>query len=102
MRHKPEHTCFHPCAGCAFELGAQTAKKRPKEAAKYVWMVVGSDNPCDIRRYSFSHAEGVAQLSHRKKGKFEDRHSGGKWTLFKLVRVNREKAAPSTGGSHGV
>lgn len=87
MRYKPEHTCFDYCPGCAFELGEQSAKKKPKESAKYIWMVIGSDNPCDIRRYSFSHQEGIAQLSHTKN--YKDGVTGGAWTLFKLVRVNR-------------
>lgn len=90
MNHKPSHTCFpssRECPGCAFELGAQLAKKKPKEAAKYVWMVVGSDNPCDIRRYAFSHTAGVAQLAHTKN--FKD-YTGGTWRLFKLVPVNKK------------
>lgn len=91
MRHKPGHSCFSSleCAGCAFELGEQLAKKKPEEAAKYVWMVIGSDNPCDIRRYAFSHEEAVAQLAHAKRAKYKDKWSGGTWVLFKLVRVNR-------------
>ena len=89
MRHKPQHTCFQECAGCAFELGKQLATKKPKEYAKYVWMVIGSDNPCDIRRYSFSHEQGISQLSHTKK--FKDGH-GQEWVLFKLVRVSRTKS----------
>lgn len=91
MRHKPEHSCFPSreyCAACAYELGVQDAKKKPKEAAKYVWMVVGSDDPCDIRRYAFSHQEAVAQLAHAKKNKYKD-YTGGVWTLFKLVRANK-------------
>lgn len=94
MRHQPNHTCFpshRECAGCAFELGAALAKKKPTEAAKYVWMVVGSDNPCDIRRYAFSYEAGMAQLAHRKKGKFKDDFTGGVWTLFKLVQVKKTK-----------
>lgn len=89
MRYEPKHNCFDNCPACAFELGATLAKKKDKESAKYVWMVVGSDNPLDIRRYSFSHEQGIAQLSHQKT--FKDRGTGGKWTLFKLVRVNRKK-----------
>jgi hypothetical protein len=99
-RQKPNHTCLptfqliHNCPGCAFELGEQLATKTPTESAKYVWMVVGSDNPCDIRRYSFSHAQGVAQLAHAKKrerkGRYKD-YTGGTWRLFKLVPVNREE-----------
>lgn len=94
MRDKPEHDCFpsRHCAGCAFELGAQLAKKKPKESAKYVWMVTGSDNPCDIRRYAFSHAEGVAQLAHAKRSKYKDKFTGGTWGLFKLVKVNKTEA----------
>ena len=88
MKNKPQHTCFIGCAGCAYELGYQTAKKKPKESAKYIWMIVGSDNPCDIRRYSFSHSEGISQLSHTKD--YTDSITGGKWTLFKLVRVKRK------------
>lgn len=88
MRHKPDHTCFHECAGCAFELGEQLAKKQPTESAKYVWMILGSDNPCDIRRYAFSHKQGIEQLSHAKKRKYKD-YAGGVWTLFKLVRVRK-------------
>ena len=92
MRHKPEHTCFPSrvdCAGCAFELGESLAKKKPTESAKFVWMVVGSDNPCDIRRYAFSHDQGKAQLAHVKKN-FKDSFSGGTWRLFKLVPVKRK------------
>lgn len=94
MRHKPDHTCFpshRECAGCAFELGESLAKIKPKEAAKYVWMVVGSDNPCDIRRYAFSHEEGIGQLAHAAKRKYKDDFTGGTWTLFKLVRVKKTK-----------
>lgn len=91
MTHQPEHTCFHSCAGCAFELGTQLAKKKPKENAKYVWMVTNSDNPCDIRRYAFSHQEGIAQLAHAKKSKYKDLFTGGTWTLFKLVRVKKSQ-----------
>lgn len=91
MKYKPNHTCFSGCPGCAFELGAQLAKKKPTEAAKYVWMIVGSDNPCDVRRYAFSYKEGVNQLAHlrNKKGKYKDDFTGGVWTLFKLVRVKK-------------
>lgn len=101
MRHKPGHTCLptfdliHRCAGCAYELAEGEAKRKPTESAKYVWMIVGSDNPCDIRRYSFSHGEGVAQLAHAKKRLRKDRYkdyTGGTWRLFKLVPVNRETA----------
>lgn len=95
MTYKPEHSCFpahRHCAACAFELGELLAKKKPKERAKYVWMVEGSDNPCDIRRYAFSHGDAVAQLSHAKRKKYKDDFSGGTWRLFKLVPVNREKA----------
>ena len=88
MRYKPNHTCLTACAGCSYELGVQDTKKKPKESAKYVWMVVGSENPCDIRRYAFSHAEGVAQLAHVKKYKDQ---SGGVWRLFKLVPVNKKR-----------
>lgn len=88
MTHKPEHTCMHQCPACAYELGYQTAKKKPKEFAKYVWMIIGSNNPCDIRRYAFSHEEGIQQLAHTKN--FKD-YNGGEWTLFKLVRVSRNK-----------
>jgi hypothetical protein len=87
MEKKPQHTCFNECAGCAYELGVQDTKKKPNESAKYVWMIVNSDNPCDIRRYSFSHNEGIAQLAHTKN--YKDVTSGGEWTLFKLVRVKR-------------
>lgn len=91
MRHEPKHTCFPQrieCPACAFELGESLAKKKPTESAKYVWMITGSDNPCDIRRYSFSHEQGIAQLSHTKD--YKDKMTGGKWTLFKLVRVKRK------------
>lgn len=92
MRHKPEHTCFKgfDCPGCAFELGQALATKKPTKSAKYVWMVVGSHNPCDIRRYSFTHARAVDQLSHTKN--FKDCSGPGTWRLFKLVAVDREKA----------
>lgn len=88
MRHKPQHTCFQECAGCAYELEHQDATKRPKEHAKYVWMVICSDNPCDIRRYSFSNEEGINQLSHTKNFK---EGNVKEWVLFKLVRVKRTK-----------
>lgn len=89
MRHKPQHTCFQDreCPGCAFELGQQLARKGKNESAKYVWMVTNSDNPCDIRRYAFSHEQAIEQLSHTKK--FNDPFTGGEWVLFKLIRVNR-------------
>lgn len=89
MRNKPNHSCFETCAGCVFELGFQTAKKKRKETAKYIWVVVNSDNPCDVRRYAFSHEEAIAQLSHTKD--YKDRATGGIWTLFKLVRVKKTK-----------
>lgn len=90
MRYKPQHTCLNiRCVGCAFELGEQSVNKKPKEFAKYVWMVVGSDDPCDIRRYAFSHEEAVAQLAHVK-NHYKD-YNGGTWTLFKLVQVNKKK-----------
>ena len=89
MTEKPQHTCFNKCPACAYELGFQTAKKKPREFAKYVWGIVGSDNPCDIRRYSFSHKEGIEQLKHTK-GNFKDKLNGGLWTLFKLVRVKKK------------
>lgn len=93
MRHQPNHTCFpsRQCAGCAFELGESLAKRKPKESAKYVWMVVGSDNPCDIRRYAYSHEQAIAQVAHASKCKYID-YTGGEWVLFKLVRVNRKKS----------
>ena len=96
MRHEPNHTCLPSrvdCAGCAFELGASLAKKKPTESAKYVWMIVGSDNPCDIRRYEFTHRGSGAQLEHAKKRKrgYKDDWSGGVWTLFKLVQVNKKE-----------
>ena len=88
MRYKPEHTCFN-CSGCAYELGVQDTKKKKNESARYVWMIVGSDNPCDIRRYAFSHEEGKSQLSYTKN--YKDQSTGGVWTLFKLVRVKKSK-----------
>ena len=93
MRNKPDHSCFQPCAGCAYELGNQDAKKKPKENAKYVWAVINSDNPCDIRRYSFSHEEGMAQLAHVKNN-FKDQLTGGEWVLYKLLRVKRKQNKP--------
>lgn len=96
MRYKPEHTCFRglECPGCAFELGESLAKRKPEESAKYVWMVVGSDNPCDIRRYAFSHKQAVDQLSHVHKNRsgFKDCAGYGVWNLFKLVPVNKRKS----------
>ena len=59
-----------------------------KSKAKYVWMVMDSDNPCDIRRYAFDHRHAVSQLDHPK-GR---RDRGKNWALFKLVRVNCRKA----------
>ena len=92
MRYKPDHTCFRgmECPGCAFELGEQLAKRKPTESAKYVWMVVGSDSPCDIRRYEFTHEGAISQLAHTK-GNFKDCVGHGEWTLFKLVKVSRRK-----------
>lgn len=91
MIHKPQHTCFSKeCAACAYQLGIQDAKKKPKQSAKYVWMIIGSDNPCDIRRYAFSHQEAVEQLAHAKKKKYKDGFTGGTWTLFKLVQVDKK------------
>lgn len=88
MIDKPNHTCFNnQCPACAFELGEMLANKEPKESAKYVWMVINSDNPCDIRRYAFSYEQALSQLSHVKK--FND--SFGEWVLYKLVRVKRKK-----------
>lgn len=55
-------------------------------------MVVGNDNPCDIRRYAFTHAEAVAQLEHAKRRNYEDTGRGGVWKLFKLVQVDKKKA----------
>jgi hypothetical protein len=92
MINKPNHICFRECPACAFELGQQLARKKPNEHAKYVWMIVGSDNPCDIRRYAFSHEEGMEQLSHTKN--FKDFVTGGTWTLFKLIKVKRQKQPP--------
>lgn len=92
MTYKPNHSCFsNDCAGCAFELGELLARKKPKQAVKYVWMVVNSDNPCDIRRYAFSYEDAIQQLAHAKKSKYKDQLTGGTWTLFKLVRVKKTK-----------
>lgn len=93
MTFKPNHSCFSnmDCAACAFELGELLAKKKQKESAKYLWMVVDSDNPCDIRRYAFSHQEAITQLAHAKKSKYKDKLTSGTWTLFKLVKVNKNK-----------
>ncbi len=90
MRNKPEHTCFNTqCPACAFELGQQLANKTTQNA-KYIWMVINSNTPCDIRRYAFSHEEAMAQLSHTKN--FKDKATQhGEWVLFKLVRVKRRK-----------
>ena len=90
MEYKPPHSCIvdRGCSACAFELGEQLAKRKPEESAKYVWMVVGSYDPCDIRRYAFSYEQAVEQLAHAKKNKYKD-NNGGIWTLFKLVRVNK-------------
>lgn len=88
------------------------AKNEPISNAKYVWMVVNSrirryknpmrpkqgyeyfENPCDIRRYAFSHREAVEQLRHVQKTwhKYKDVAGSGVWTLFKLVRVNKRRA----------
>jgi len=61
-------------------------------SAKYVWMVVGGGNPCDIRRYQFTHSGAVAQLKHRKQNYRDVAYLNGVWTLFKLVRVNKRSA----------
>jgi hypothetical protein len=63
---------------------------RPK--VKYVWVVVGSDNPCDIRRYAYSYEQAVSQLSHHKKYKRGYKAygpGGGIWTLYRLVKVDK-------------
>ena len=54
--------------------------------AKYVWMCMDSENPCDIRRYAFSHSQAVSIVKNPKD-----------WNLYKLVKVNKRKANdPST------
>ena len=54
------------------------------EKVKYVWMVVNSGNPCDIRRYAYSHREAIAIV---------DKKSGLKgWNLYKLVKVNKRRS----------
>lgn len=89
MMDKPEHTCFnHKCPACAFELGEMLAKKKPNESAKFVWAVINSKNPCDIRRYAFSYEQALDQLSHVRN--FND-GCGGEWVLYKLVRVKRKR-----------
>ena len=50
--------------------------------AKYVWMCMDSENPCDIRRYAFSHRQAIAIVSKDTKG----------WNLYKLTKVNKRKA----------
>lgn len=65
-------------------------KNGRSKPAKYIWMVTGGPNPCDIRRYAFSHEEAVSQLNHVKKAKYKDcYYTNGKWELFKLVKVNK-------------
>jgi len=64
-------------------------KAEPKYA-KYVWLVKGqkilsgSINPCDIRRYAFSHEQAVSQVA---RGNGFD-----KWNLYKLVKVNKYRS----------
>jgi len=71
----------------------RNAKTKP---AKYVWMIVGGANPCDIRRYAFTHQQAVSQLAHAKNNKYKDCfYTHGKWELFKLVRVNKRQSRES-------
>ena len=91
MRYKPNHTCIRGlgCLGCAYELGESEAKRKPGKSARYVWMVTGSDNPCDIRRYEFTYQGAVGQVLHAKSKRYKD-YLGGTWRLFKLVPVKRD------------
>lgn len=60
------------------------------EYAKYVWLVKGQKlmsghiNPCDIRRYAFSHDEAISQLKGTMK-------KGSNWNLYRLVKVNKRR-----------
>lgn len=67
-------------------VGNNCRSTSPKSSkpAKYLWMVHGA-NPCDIRRYAYSHQEAVTMVDHRL--------SLRGWNLYKLVRVNKRKAA---------
>lgn len=66
------------------------------EYPKFVWAVIPNKfNGCiDIRRYAHTHAQAVKQLSHNrnKKSGYFCSATNGKWTLFKLVRVNKRRA----------
>ena len=67
-----------------------------EKRVKYVWMIAGSPNPCDIRRYAYTHRQAVGQLRHVQKTKFGYRDYAypktGIWELYKLVRVNKRRA----------
>ena len=77
-------------------------KNATSKSAKYVWMVTGGANPCDIRRYAFTHAQAVSQLSHVKKRGFKDCfYTHGKWELFKLVRVDKHQSNSEAGEKKG-
>ena len=65
------------------------AKKTTKSNyAKYIWLIknqivsAGFINPCDIRRYAFSHSEAIAIVNKPDKN----------WSLYKLVKVNKRKS----------
>ena len=65
-----------------------------KKHPTHLWLVVGGENPCDVRRYAYSHRDAVGQLRHAHKQRrgFRDWWGGkGIWTLFKLVRVNKRR-----------
>lgn len=61
----------------------------PQKHAKYIWMVDNEISHTDIRRYAFSHAQAISQVSKPRKD----------WHLYKLVRVNKRRAVK--GDQHG-
>lgn len=76
----------------------ETSEPYSKRPAKYVWMVHGTGNPCDIRRYAYSHREAVNQLDHAFKRNVLEAKD---WTLYKLIRVNKRKAKESHPAERG-
>ena len=74
---------IHEMVISAVGYGAKSTSPKSAKPCKYVWMVHG-DNPCDIRRYAYSHQDAINMVA--TKG------GGDGWTLYKLVRVNKRKA----------
>ena len=59
--------------------------EREMKKVKYIWMVKNSGNPCDIRRYAYTHEEAIQQLNHPSGRKSPN------WSLYKLVKINKRQ-----------